>query len=51
MNLAQTLETLPPRVYLRNGELVIHFSTSGDLVAGDERALNFNLDRDQSWGN
>ena len=24
MNLAQILETLPPRVYLRSGELVIH---------------------------
>jgi hypothetical protein len=33
MNLAQILETLPPRVYLRSGELVIHFSTPGDLVA------------------
>ena len=33
MNLAQILETLPPRVYLRSGELVIHFSTPSDLVA------------------
>jgi hypothetical protein len=33
MNLAQILETLPPRVYIRAGELVIHFSTPGDLVA------------------
>ena len=33
MNLAQIIETLPPRVYLRSGELVIHFSTPGDLVA------------------
>ena len=33
MNLGQILETLPSRVYLRNGELVIHFSTPGDLVA------------------
>ena len=33
MNLTQILEALPPRVYLRNGELVIHFSTPGDLVA------------------
>jgi hypothetical protein len=33
MNLAQILQTLPPRVYLRSGELVIHFSTPGDLVA------------------
>jgi hypothetical protein len=33
MNLSQIIETLPPRVYLRSGELVIHFSTPGDLVA------------------
>src|SRR6478736_170793 len=33
MNLAQVIEVLPPRVYLRSGELVIHFSTPGDLVA------------------
>lgn len=33
MNLAQILETLPPRVYLRSGELVIHFSTPADLAA------------------
>ena len=33
MNLAQILETLPPRVYPRNGELVIHFSTPGDPIA------------------
>lgn len=33
MNLAQILETLPPRVYLRAGELVIQFSTPGDLIA------------------
>jgi hypothetical protein len=33
MNLAQILETLPPRVYLRSGELVIQFSTPGDLIA------------------
>jgi hypothetical protein len=33
MNLAQLLATLPPRVYLRSGELVIHFSTPSDLIA------------------
>ena len=33
MNLSQILESLPPRVYLRSGELVIHFSTAGDLIA------------------
>jgi hypothetical protein len=32
MNLAQILETLPPRVYLRSGELVIQFSAPGDLI-------------------
>jgi len=32
MNLAQIVEALPPRVYLRSGELVIHFSTPVDLV-------------------
>jgi hypothetical protein len=33
MNLEQIIDSLPPRVYLRSGELVIHFSTPGDLVA------------------
>ena len=33
MNLAQILEALPPRVYLRSGELVIQFSGTADLVA------------------
>jgi len=33
MNLGQILEALPPRVYLRSGELVIRFSIPGDLVA------------------
>ena len=33
MNLAQIIEALPPRVYLRSGELVIHFSTPGDLAS------------------
>ena len=33
MNLTQIIEALPPRVYLRSGELVIHFSGPGDLVA------------------
>jgi len=47
MNLAQILETLPPRVYLRSGELVIHFSTPGDLVArvADTQAAFSGLDR------
>jgi len=33
MNLSQIIEALPLQVYLRSGELVIHFSTPGDLVA------------------
>ena len=33
MNLTQILEALPPRVYLRSGELVIQFSGTGDLIA------------------
>jgi hypothetical protein len=33
MNLADILKALPPRVYLRCGELVIQFSTPGDLIA------------------
>lgn len=47
MNLAQILETLPPRVYLRSGELVIHFSTPGDLIAriGETQAALSALER------
>ena len=33
MNLSQIIEVLPLQVYVRRGELVIHFSTPGDLVA------------------
>jgi hypothetical protein len=33
MNLSQIIDALPLQVYLRRGELVIHFSTPGDLVA------------------
>ncbi len=33
MNLSQIIEALPLQVYVRRGELVIHFSTPGDLVA------------------
>ena len=33
MNLADILKALAPRVYLRCGELVIHFSTPADLIA------------------
>jgi hypothetical protein len=33
MNLAQIIDALPLQVYVRRGELVIHFSTSADLVS------------------
>ncbi len=32
MNLAQIIEALPLQVYIRRGELVIHFSSPADLV-------------------
>ena len=32
MNLAHIIEALPLQVYVRRGELVIHFSTPTDLV-------------------
>lgn len=32
MNLTQIIELLPPQVYLRRGELIIHFSTPGELL-------------------
>jgi hypothetical protein len=32
MNLAQIIEALPLQVYVRRGELIIHFSTPTDLV-------------------
>jgi hypothetical protein len=32
MNLARLIEALPLQVYVRRGELVIHFSTPVDLV-------------------
>jgi hypothetical protein len=33
MNLSQIIEALPLQVYVRRGELVIHFSTPADLVS------------------
>src|SRR5438132_1283823 len=33
MNLPQIIDALPPQVYVRRGELVIHFSTPADLVS------------------
>jgi hypothetical protein len=32
MNIAQIIDALPLQVYVRRGELVIHFSTPADLV-------------------
>ena len=32
MNVAQIIEALPLQVYVRRGELVIHFSTPADLI-------------------
>ena len=32
MNLSQIIEALPLQVYVRRGELVIHFSTPADLI-------------------
>jgi hypothetical protein len=32
VNLAQIIEALPLQVYVRRGELVIHFSTPADLI-------------------
>jgi len=32
MNLAQIIEALPLQVYVRRGELVVHFSTPTDLI-------------------
>jgi len=33
MNLIQIIEALPPQVYVRRGELVIHFCSPADLVS------------------
>ena len=33
MNINQIIEVLPLQVYLRRGELVIHFSSPADLVS------------------
>ena len=33
MNLIQIIESLPPQVYIRRGELVIHFSSPADLTS------------------
>ena len=47
MNLAQIIEALPLQVYVRRGELVIHFSTPADLVGrlAETSAALSDLDR------
>jgi hypothetical protein len=47
MNLAQIIEALPLQVYVRRGELVIHFPTPADLVnrVAETSAALFELDR------
>ena len=32
-NLSEIIQCLPPQVYLRRGELIIHFSNPADLIA------------------
>ena len=47
MSLAQIIEALPFQVYVRRGELVIHFSTSADLITrlAETSAALSDLDR------
>jgi hypothetical protein len=47
MNLTQIIEALPPQVYVRRGELVIHFSNPADLVSriAETSAAIADLDR------
>ena len=47
MNLAQIIEALPLQVYVRRGELVIHFSTPADLIGrlAETSAALADLDR------
>jgi hypothetical protein len=47
MNLSQIIEALPLQVYVRRGELVIHFSTPADLVnrVAEASAALSDLDR------
>jgi hypothetical protein len=47
MNLSQIIEALPPQVYVRRGELVIHFSTPADLIGrlAETSAVLSDLDR------
>lgn len=47
MNLSQIIEALPLQVYVRRGELVIHFSTPADLInrLAETSAVLSDLDR------
>jgi hypothetical protein len=47
MNLSQIVEALPLQVYVRRGELVIHFSTPADLIGrlAETSAALSDLDR------
>jgi len=47
MNLAQIIDALPLQVYVRRGELVIHFSTPADLISrlAETSAMLSDLDR------
>ncbi len=47
MNLSQIIEALPLQVYVRRGELVIHFSTPADLIGrlSETSAALSDLDR------
>jgi hypothetical protein len=47
MNLAHIIEALPLQVYVRRGELVIHFSTPADLIGrlAETSAALSDLDR------
>ena len=47
MNLTQIIEALPLQVYVRRGELVIHFSTPTDLInrLAETSAVLSDLDR------
>jgi hypothetical protein len=47
MNLTQIIEALPLQVYVRRGELVIHFSTPADLInrLAETSAILSDLDR------
>lgn len=52
MTLTQLIDSLPPQVYLRRGELVIHFSGPADLVArlAETAAVLADLERSSEGG-